>query len=154
MARRIEVLSGFLAGFSGVVGLGIALFGDTRTVVENGAVILSSLWSRGLDGQEWFFVIAMAVAALLVGAAAYVHVTRGGPVAMLVIWIGTAALAIGVLVDLPESTVSTTGAGLTTLADTHVGIWLIPAAILGLVSAVSALVRHFPEGQSIVHQPR
>ncbi len=132
--RQVEVVSGPLAGLLGLVGLTFALFGPTyRQVVVTAPVssgngvprtatqteMAASLAQQGLETITIIFLLLMLLAVLGVAAGAYLHERRGAGTGILVLAISTVLLWAGVL-----------------LSAFSIGVFLLPAAVLGTVALI------------------
>lgn len=130
MARRIESVGGLLAGLLGVLGLAYATFGPTyrsstgatRNLIEmNGPQVLAVI-----------LVLLLLIASVAVGA--YLHGTRRRGLGLVLLWVGATLLALARVI---------TGFS--------IGVFLQPAAALGLISAVAGSLsgRHPVRGTAL-----
>ena len=155
-SQKFEFIAGILAGFAGVVGMGIGVFADTSTsVVVDGAGTLvdqTAVWSdHGLDVQLIAYVTLVAVGAAAIGAGAYLNCRLGRPVGLGCIWAGTFILSLGVLLDLPAWSTTISASGVSTWNDVGIGVFLVPAAVLGLIASIAGLWAESHSGQVVSH---
>lgn len=132
--RRVEVVSGMLAGLIGLAGLAFAVFGPTyqqvvtATVTSGNGIPMTttrtetaaSLAQQGLEAITIIFLLLMLLAVLGVAAGAYLHARQSAGTGMLVLAVSAGLLGAGVL-----------------LSGFSIGMFLLPAAILGIAALVA-----------------
>lgn len=143
LLRRVEVVSGMLAGLLGLAGLAFATFGPTYQLVtvavsSNGVPRTASQMERaaslaqqGLEAVTIIFLLLMLVAVLGVAAGAYLHARRGAGTGMLVLAVSTVLLGVGVLVS-----------------GFSIGVFLLPAAALGIAALLAGSLAPRPADAS------
>ncbi len=142
MLRRIELVSGFAASVFGILGWGYAILGPTyrytRIAISSDgkANAVSGSTSLGQNGLETiamgFFIVTLLIVVSF-AAGAYWHSQRGVKAALMLLWTLTALLWIAVV-----------------LSAASVGVLLLPAALLAVVTVVTGSLVHArrrPTGQ-------
>src|SRR5947209_14203435 len=130
MFRRIELVSGLLAGLLGLAGLGYTLFGPMHYQSATAEISLDgtrtetftsgrfTLWQQGLQPRAAAFLALMGFCVVALAAGAYVHSRFG---------------IKGALVQLCVSAVLLWGLVLVT--GFSIGMFLPPAALLALLTS-------------------
>lgn len=150
MSQRSALMLGGTTIVLSLAGGALAAFGPAvytyppPATMPTGSV---SLWSSGAPVQLYAFVLVVAAAALAVAMGAYLraaHVGGGLPI----VWIATLVLVATTAVTLPGNSTFVTPASLAAgIPDAvGIGIYLVPAAIAALVTAIACGVS---SGQSV-----
>jgi hypothetical protein len=139
-----------------VVGIGIGVFVDTSTsVVVDGAGTLvdqtAVWWDHGVDLQLITYVIMVAVGAAAIGVGAYLNSWLDRPIELGCVWAGRLILSLGVLLDLPAWSTTISVSGISTWHDVGIGVFLAPAAVLGLIASIAGLWAESHAGQALSH---
>ena len=109
MLRRVELISGLVAGVVGGIGWILGLL-----------VALSSNAPEGLGPRATIFFVVMLLCIVGVTSGACMHNQRGAPGGLALLWVCTILLIIGTIIS-----------GFT------VGIFFLPAALLALITSVT-----------------
>ncbi len=129
MLRRIEFVSGLATSVAGLLGWAYAVFGPTyrymgsavssggRTSIVSGSI---SVAQKGLGPNGTIFFVAMLLIVASFAAIAYLHSQRGVGGALTLLWTLTSLLCI-----------------LAVLGAASVGVLLLPAALLAIVTSVT-----------------
>ncbi len=138
MLRRIELVTGFAASVVGILGLGYAMLGrtyrytriaissDGKANTMSGTI---SLVQKGLEPSRIGFFIITLLIAVSFAAGTYWHSHRGVKAALLLLWTLTALLWIAVV-----------------LGAASIGVLLLPAALLAVVTVATGSLAHAPRG--------
>jgi hypothetical protein len=143
MSSRIELGAGVLAAVAATIGLGMALFGEfnwsaTVTKVNPSWMDRTIWWGHSVDSQIAVYSVVMFVAAVAVARGSYLDVVHEEFMGWIYLACGTLVLVVGAALDLPlwsRFSIS----GVTGWNGIGIGLWLLPAALLALVSAVDGI---------------
>lgn len=130
-----------------LVGACFVIFGPATISYGTNTFVAAStsVWSNGFDSNGAMYVAALVLAGLLVAAGAYMRSADiGGGLAVL--WTGVLILAFGALIALPGNTNAVLPPEL--LTDTPdsvgIGIYMMPAALMGVFAGIAAAAIHHP----------
>jgi hypothetical protein len=125
VARRIEMVSGSLAGLALPAAVGVALILPLGTTcVGEICHPTQSAWQSGLDGRAEAAIIAAVVGCIEIAVSTYFHSRYGDAVGLFMLWLSAILLVCTAVLFGPSF-----------------GLFCVPAALLTVVAAVVGTVR-------------